>query len=102
MTESRGRALLPGFPRGLSTRRLGADGKCRASISGSAVVCTARGGEGGKRRSYRRGGAVCRGNVPKAGWYAVGNRAGSGSGGRTRPQEHDFPPGVSAGVAENK
>ena len=54
------------------------------------------------RYGDRRGGAVCRGNVPKAGWYAVGNRVGSGSGGRTRHQEHGCPSGVSAGIAETK
>ena len=30
----------------------------------------------------------------------LGNRVGSGSGGRTRRQEHGCPPGISAGVAE--
>ena len=47
-----------------------------ANIKGrgySFVGNTTRGGESGKLRSHRRGGAACRGNVPKAGWSTVGN-----------------------------
>jgi DNA-binding winged helix-turn-helix (wHTH) protein len=47
-----------------------------ANIKGrgySFVGNTTPGGESGKLRSHRRGGAACRGNVPKAGWSTVGN-----------------------------
>jgi len=53
-----GRALLPGSSFDYPPDGSEQTANCRAFGIRSAVVCTARGGEGGERRSHRRGGAV--------------------------------------------